>query len=65
MRILNTPPAHQKGVGLDARFYDPRRPTGDLYLNVPVGTGIELFGGERDIFHSGRRTAFGFQYTYP
>jgi ABC-type transporter Mla subunit MlaD len=52
------------GLGLEARIYDPRHPTGDVYANLGLGTGLTLFGGERDILHSGRRTTFGLQYQF-
>ncbi|MBV8298971.1 MAG: MCE family protein [Candidatus Eremiobacteraeota bacterium] len=52
------------GLGLEARIYDLRHPTSDAYANLGVGNGLTLFGGERDIFHSGRRTTFGLQYQF-
>ena len=53
-----------KGFGLDGRLYDLRHPTADGYLNLGLGNGLTLFGGERDITHSGRRTVFGLQLQY-
>jgi len=52
------------GLGFDALIYDPRHPTADGYLNLRVGGGLQIFGGERDILHSGRRTAFGLQFQF-
>ena len=53
-----------KGVGAEVRLYDLRHPTADGYLNYGVGNGLTVFGGERDIFHDGRRTTFGLQYQF-
>jgi ABC-type transporter Mla subunit MlaD len=52
------------GLGFEGQVYDPRHPTADGYLNLHIGGGLELFGGERDILHSGRRTSVGFQYQF-
>jgi ABC-type transporter Mla subunit MlaD len=52
------------GLGLEGLIYDPRHPTADGYLNLKLGGGFELFGGERDILHSGRRTVFGLQLQH-
>ncbi|HTW83511.1 MAG TPA: MlaD family protein [Candidatus Sulfotelmatobacter sp.] len=52
------------GVGVEGLVYDPRHPTADGYLNLKLGGGLELFGGERDILHTGRRTTFGLQYQF-
>ncbi len=52
------------GVGFEARVYDPRHVTTDLYGNLLLGNGLTLFGGERDALHSGRRTTFGLQYQF-
>jgi hypothetical protein len=52
-------------VGVEARLYDLRFPTLDTYGTVNVGkSGVQLFGGERDITHSGRRSAFGLQLQF-
>jgi ABC-type transporter Mla subunit MlaD len=51
-------------VGLEGRIYDLRHPTTDLYANFGLGSGLTLFGGERDALHSGRRTTFGLQYQF-
>ena len=52
------------GLGLEARVYDLRHPTTDLYANLGLGQGLTLFGGERDALHTGRRTTFGLQYQF-
>jgi ABC-type transporter Mla subunit MlaD len=51
-------------LGFEARLYDPQFPTLDAYGNVNVAHGVQLFGGERDITHSGRRTVFGLQLQF-
>jgi ABC-type transporter Mla subunit MlaD len=52
-------------LGFEARLYDLRFPTLDAYGTVNVGkSGVQLFGGERDITHSGRRSAFGLQLQF-
>jgi hypothetical protein len=51
-------------AGLEGRVYDLRHPTTDLYANFGLGSGLTLFGGERDALHSGRRTTFGLQYQF-
>jgi ABC-type transporter Mla subunit MlaD len=59
-RLLYSPPNH-KGLGFEVREYDLRTPTTDLYGNIELGRGLELFGGERDATHASRRTVFGLQ----
>jgi ABC-type transporter Mla subunit MlaD len=51
----------RSGLGIEGLLYDPRHPTADGYLNLKLGGGLQLFGGERDILHTGRRTVFGLQ----
>jgi ABC-type transporter Mla subunit MlaD len=51
-------------LGFEARIYDPQFPTLDAYGNINVAHGVQLFGGERDITHSGRRTVFGLQLQF-
>jgi ABC-type transporter Mla subunit MlaD len=53
-----------RGFGLEARAYDLRHPTIDGYATLHAAPGIELFGGERDVLHSGRRTVFGLQLQF-
>jgi ABC-type transporter Mla subunit MlaD len=57
-------PALSRGLGLEARVYDLRRPTTDAYANYKLGNGLTLFGGERDLLRDGRRTTFGLQYQF-
>jgi len=52
------------GFGLEARAYDLRHPTLDGYATLHAAPSFELFGGERDLLHSGRRTVFGLQLQY-
>ena len=52
------------GLGFEGRIYDLRHPTTDFYGNLMLGSGLTLFGGERDALHSGRRTTFGIQYQF-
>ena len=52
------------GFGLEGRIYDLRHPTADVYANFGLGQGLTLFGGERDMLHTGRRTTFGLQYQF-
>jgi ABC-type transporter Mla subunit MlaD len=56
--------APRGGLGLEARAYDLRHPTVDGYATLHAAPGIEIFGGERDVLHSGRRTVFGLQLQF-
>jgi phospholipid/cholesterol/gamma-HCH transport system substrate-binding protein len=51
-------------LGFEARLYDLRFPTLDAYGTYNVGKTVQLFGGERDITHGGRRAAFGLQLQF-
>jgi hypothetical protein len=51
-------------LGFEARIYDPQFPTLDGYANLNLARGVQLFGGERDLTHSGRRTVFGLQLQF-
>ena len=51
-------------LGFEARIYDPQFPTLDGYANLNLAKGLQLFGGERDITHTGRRTVFGLQLQF-
>ncbi len=51
--------------GVEGRLYDPRRPTLDLYGNLNLTHGLQLFVGQRDINHSERRTVYGIQAQFP
>lgn len=63
-RAVYSAPGDGKGFGFEGRLYDPRHVTADAYLNFGLGHGLTLFGGERDLFHDGRRTTFGLQLQY-
>lgn len=52
------------GTGLDVRFYDPRRPTLDLYGEVHITPWAQIFFGERAINQVQRRTDYGLQFHY-
>lgn len=54
-------PSH---LGFETRLYDPRHPTLDAYANLKLNPGVILFGGERDLTNSGRRTVFGLQLQF-
>jgi ABC-type transporter Mla subunit MlaD len=51
-------------LGIEARVYNPSFPTLDAYGNVNLAKGVQAFGGERDITHTGRRTVFGLQLQF-
>jgi len=48
----------------EARAYDFRHPTLDAYGRIKAVDKLELFAGERDLTHSGRRTVFGLQLQF-
>ncbi|MGH7727941.1 MAG: MlaD family protein [Vulcanimicrobiaceae bacterium] len=48
--------------GFEGRAYDLRHPTFDGYLNAFIAPKFQLFGGERDLLHSSRRTVIGLQF---
>ena len=50
--------------GLETRVYDLTYPMIDLYGNVRIAPGTQLFFGERDTFHASRRATAGFQYQF-
>jgi MlaD protein len=52
-------------LGFETRFYDPRHPALDAYGRVILTPHLELFGGQRDVLHTDRRTVFGLQATMP
>jgi ABC-type transporter Mla subunit MlaD len=52
------------GLGFETRIYDLTYPMIDLYGNLHVAPGAELFFGQRDITHASRRNTFGFQYQF-
>lgn len=51
-------------LGLEARAYDLRHPTLDTYVNLFALPKVQVFGGERDLTHASRRTAFGLQFEF-
>lgn len=53
-----------KGFGLETRVYDLTYPMIDLYGNIRIMKGAELFFGERDLNHASRRNTYGLQYTF-
>ncbi len=52
-----------KGFGLETRIYDLTYPMIDLYGNIKLTKGAQLFFGQRDMTHASRRNVYGFQYT--
>jgi len=53
-----------RGLGFETRIYDLTYPMIDLYGNLHVTRGLQLFFGERDITHASRRNTFGMQYQF-
>jgi phospholipid/cholesterol/gamma-HCH transport system substrate-binding protein len=52
-------------VGIDARLYDPKHPTLDLYGDLRLTQRLQLFYGERSLFGPAAKTpSFGFQINY-
>jgi hypothetical protein len=52
-------------VGLDARLYDPKHPTFDLYGDLRIARQLQLFYGERSIWGtSAKLPSFGLQVDY-
>jgi phospholipid/cholesterol/gamma-HCH transport system substrate-binding protein len=52
-------------VGVDARLYDPKHPTLDLYGDLRLTERLRLFYGERSIWGPTQKTpAFGLQVDY-
>ncbi len=56
--------APPRGFGAETRIYGLNYPMIDLYGNLHVAPGTQLFFGQRDITHASRRTTFGFQYQF-
>jgi ABC-type transporter Mla subunit MlaD len=52
------------GLGFETRIYDLTYPLVDLYANLHLAPGAELFFGQRDVLHASRRNTFGFQYQF-
>ncbi len=54
-----------KGVfGFEGLAYDPRYGYVDAYLRLHATRNLDVFAGERDIFHDARRTTYGLQYRF-
>jgi hypothetical protein len=51
--------------GLEGRFYDLQRPELDLYGNLNVARGVQIFAGERAVNHVERRFTYGVQAQVP
>ena len=51
--------------GIETRVYDPRRLTLDVYGNLNLTRGLQLFVGQRAINHAERRTVYGIQAQFP
>lgn len=57
--------SYQPGrLGVEGRLYDLRNPTFDAYANLKLAPGFQVYGGERDLLQSGRRTVFGLQLQF-
>jgi hypothetical protein len=52
------------GLGFETRVYGLNYPMVDLYGNLHLTPGAELFFGQRDVTHASRRNTFGFQYQF-
>ncbi len=48
----------------EGRAYDLRHPTLDAYGRIKAADQLELFLGERDLSHTGRRSVFGVQLQF-
>jgi ABC-type transporter Mla subunit MlaD len=53
-----------RGFGLETRVYDMTYPMIDLYGNIHIAPGAELFFGQRDLNHAARRNTIGLQYQF-
>jgi len=52
-------------IGVDARIYDPKHPTLDLYGDLRLSERLQLFYGQRNIWSAaGNSTALGIQVKY-
>jgi hypothetical protein len=51
-------------LGVEARIYDLRLPTFDVYGNLNVAQWAKLFFGQRDITRSDRRNVLGLQLQF-
>jgi len=55
---------NQPHYGIETRIYNLRRPSLDLYGNLRLMPGAELFFGQRDMTHITRRTVYGIQLQF-
>ena len=53
-----------RGFGVETRIYDLTYPMVDVYGNLRIAPGAQLFFGQRDITHASRRNTFGLQYQF-
>jgi ABC-type transporter Mla subunit MlaD len=53
-----------KNFGFETRVYDLTYPMIDVYGNLRIAPGAELFFGQRDITHASRRNTAGLQYQF-
>jgi ABC-type transporter Mla subunit MlaD len=61
-RLGVTTSVGNRSFSLETRAYDLRHPTLDEYINLILAPKFQLFGGERDLTHTSRRTTFGLQF---
>ena len=54
----------QSHFGIEARVYDLTYPMVDLYGNIRIAPGTQLFFGQRDMTHASRRNTAGLQYQF-
>ncbi|HEX3672015.1 MAG TPA: MlaD family protein [Candidatus Cybelea sp.] len=52
------------GLGFETRIYDLTYPMIDLYGNIHLAPGAQLFFGQRDVTHASRRNTIGLQYQF-
>jgi ABC-type transporter Mla subunit MlaD len=52
------------GLGFETRVYDLTYPMIDLYGNLRLAPGAQLFFGQRDVTHASRRNTIGLQYQF-
>jgi len=55
---------NRQRYGIETRLYDLRRPSLDLYGNLRLMPGAQLFFGQRDMTHITRRTVYGIQLQF-
>jgi ABC-type transporter Mla subunit MlaD len=52
------------GFGVETRVYNLTYPMVDVYGNLQIAPGAELFFGQRDLTHAARRNTIGLQYQF-